>query len=178
MKKDIKLANNFILKISQASIDDAEDIVEFLNIVGGETDFLTFGAEEFPFSVAEEKEIIRECLEQNMCLMLIGKIDNQIVSQLYLQCSKKPRLEHIGDLGISVFKKYWGLSIGKHMMLAAIEWAKNNGITKLQLQVRTDNDRAIQLYKKLGFAIEGTITRALKIGDIYFDEYRMGLELH
>jgi len=63
------------------------------------------------------------------------------------------------------------------MMLTAIEWAKHNSITKLQLQVRTDNDRAVQLYQKLGFSIEGKITQAMKINHIYFDDYIMGQEL-
>lgn len=50
-------------------------------------------------------------------------------------------------------------------------------MAKLQLQVRTDNTHAVQLYKKLGFVVEGTITRSLKIKAVYFDEYLMGLEL-
>jgi len=177
MQKNIELTNNLKLTIAQAALDDAEEIVNFLNVVGGETDFLTFGAHEFPVSVAEEKKTITECLEQKRCLMLVGKIENEIVCQLFLQRSDKPRLAHLGDIGISVSKKFWGLSIGRHMLLVAIEWAKNNGVTKLQLQVRTDNERAIQLYKKLGFVIEGTITHAIKIGDIYFDEHVMGLKL-
>jgi RimJ/RimL family protein N-acetyltransferase len=175
--KNIELANNLVLVISKASIADAEQIVNFLNTVGGETDFLTFGANEFPLSAAAEKETITECLEHNICLMLVGKVGDEIASQLFLQRSKTPRLAHMGDVGISVSKKYWGHSIGRHMMLAAIEWAKTNGVTKIQLQVRTDNERAVQLYKKLGFIIEGTVTRALKIGGVYFDDYLMGLHL-
>lgn len=175
--KKIELINNLTLTISQASTNDASQIVDFLNSVAGETDYLTFGENEFPFSVQEEEAIIKECLEKNLCLMLVGKIENEIVSQLFLQRSSKPRVAHIGDIGISVSKKYWRLSIGKHMMLAAIDWAKNNDVTKLQLQVRTDNERAVQLYKKLGFVIEGTLTWAIKIDGAYFDEYSMGLQL-
>ena len=63
------------------------------------------------------------------------------------------------------------------MILAAIDWAKSNHLTKLQLYVRTDNLGAIDLYKKLGFYTEGTITRAIKIENQYFDNYLMGLHL-
>jgi hypothetical protein len=41
--------------------------------------------------------------------------------------------------------------------------------------VVTTNDRAIKLYKKFGFEIEGEMKRMMKIGNEYFDEYVMSL---
>lgn len=175
--KKISLSGGIDLIISKASPEDAASIVDFLNKVGGETDFLTFGLNEFPFSVSEEELTIKDCLERDICLMLIAKVGEEIVSQLFLQRSDTPRLMHIGDIGITVSKSYWGKSIGMHMIQVALLWAKNKKITKIQLQVRTDNERAIKLYEKLGFRIEGTFTKALKIGNIYFDDYLMGLTL-
>lgn len=171
------LAGQFNLIISKAGVNDAEDIVDFLNRTGGESNFLTFGLNDFPVSVVEERKIITECNEQEQCLMLIGKINGEVASQLFLERSSMARLAHIGTLGITVAKKYWRRSIGKNMILAAIDWAKSTHITKLQLYVRTDNVGAIDLYKKLNFFIEGTITRAVKIEDHYFDNYLMGLHL-
>ena len=169
--------DTFDLIIARPTPHEAPYIIDFLNEVAEETDFLTFAKGEFPFSVVEEQEIITECLEANRSLMLIGKINDLIISQLFLDRSKKKRLSHIGDISITVSKKYWGKSIGKHMMQAAIEWAKLNNITKLQLQVLSDNERALKLYNKLGFVIEGKISRALKIHNVYFDDYLMGLLL-
>lgn len=168
--------SNGNLVLLRPSIDDAADIINFLNKVAGETNFLTFGLNDFPYSLEEEKDIIINCLEQKLCFMLIAKIDNKIAAQLFLQRSSKSRLLHSGDIGIAVAKQYWGRSIGKNMMKIAIEWAQQNNITKLQLQVRSDNSRAIQLYERLGFVIEGKITRSLRINSIYFDDYIMGLQ--
>lgn len=173
--KKISLSDGIDLIISKASPEDAAPTVDFLNKVGGETDFLTFGLNEFPFSVSEEEHMIKDCLERDICLMLIAKVGEEIVSQLFLQRSDKPRLMHVGDVAITVSKNYWGKSIGVHMMQVALAWAKSKNITKIQLQVRTDNERAIKLYEKLGFQIEGTITRALKVGNVYFDDHLMGL---
>lgn len=47
----------------------------------------------------------------------------------------------------------------------------------LMLVGKIGNERAIQLYKKLSFVIEGTIARAIKIDGAYFDEYSMGRQL-
>jgi RimJ/RimL family protein N-acetyltransferase len=165
------------LIISKASICDALPIINFLNHVGGETDHLTFGLNEFPYSVAEEEIIIAECLNNNKCLMLVGKINEEIIAQLFLDISPNPRLSHIANLGVSVSKKYWGLSIGAEMIVSALQWARENNICKVQLQVRTDNTRAVALYKKLGFVIEGTLSHSIKVNTIYFDDYIMGLIL-
>jgi RimJ/RimL family protein N-acetyltransferase len=165
------------LIIAKASIDEAEEIIAFLNKVGGETDFLTFGLNEFPYSLIMERQIISECLKDDTSLILVGKVSNQIVSQLFLEVSSQKRLSHLGSFGISVSKDYWQQSIATRMLTEAIAWAKGKNMAKLQLQVRTDNTHAVQLYKKLGFVVEGTITRSLKIKEVYFDEYLMGLEL-
>ena len=105
LKEIILLNNNKKLVISKACVDDAPQLVSFLNAVGGETDYLTFGLNEFHFSISEEMKFISKCLEINQCLMLVGKIDEEIVSQIYLDRSNNPRLSHIGDIGISVKKK-------------------------------------------------------------------------
>jgi len=46
----------------------------------------------------------------------------------------------------------------------------------LMLVGKIENERAIQLYNKLDFVIEGTLTWAIKIDGTYFDEYSMGLQ--
>tara|TARA_R110002126_G_scaffold286752_1_gene438879 strand:+ start:2949 stop:3488 length:540 start_codon:yes stop_codon:yes gene_type:complete len=177
ISKEILLDNNERLIISKACNNDAEHIIAFLNRVGGETEFLTFGLGEFDVSLNEEIQIISNCLELNQRLMIVGKINDTIVSQLFLDRSNRTRLSHIGDIGISVGKAYRGHSIGTHMLSLAVGWSKANGLSKLQLQVRTDNHIAIKLYDKFGFTIEGTISRAMKINDAYFDDYLMGLNL-
>lgn len=179
---DYVLANTSVesainLLISKATVDDAQRIVAFLNRIGGETDYLSFGLNAFPVSVEEEKKIIAECIDKELCLMLVGTIDGEIVSHLFLDISASPRLSHIGYMGISVCKKYWRKSIGTRMILFTIDWARKKNIKKLQIQVRTDNLSAIRLYKKLGFNIEGVISQSIKIDYLYFDEFLMGLSL-
>ena len=165
------------LIISKAMVEDAVGIVDFLNTVGGETDFLTFGLSEFPISVEEEITIITECIEQEICLMLVGKIHGEVISQLFLDRSSLKRLKHVGTIGITVSKKNWRKSIGKKMILSALDWAQSQQISKVQLSVRSDNTSAIKLYENLGFVTEGTITRAVLIDGTYFDNYLMGLKL-
>ena len=79
---------------------------------------------------------------------------------------------------MSVRKDCWGLGVGSRLMDTLIDWAtESNEVTKLNLRVRTDNERAIALYRRKSFAIEGTIRKDFLIDGKYFDHYWMGREL-
>jgi RimJ/RimL family protein N-acetyltransferase len=79
---------------------------------------------------------------------------------------------------MSVRKQYWGFGIGSLMLDALIGWARDIQIVKkINLRVRTDNQRAILLYKRKGFVIEGTIHKEILLDGKYFDHHWMGLEL-
>lgn len=165
------------ITISKATLYEAKKIISFLNKVGGETNFLTFGLNDFPCTLKEEKNIISQCLNKNYKLMLVAKDGEEIIGQLFLDRSSEIRLAHIGEIGISITKDYWGKSIGMQLLMYARGWSKDNKITKLQLIVRNDNYRAIALYIKLGFTFEGRLINSMKIDNDYFDCYIMGLIL-
>ncbi|MBS4218644.1 GNAT family N-acetyltransferase [Bacillus sp. FJAT-49711] len=55
------------------------------------------------------------------------------------------------ELGIAVSPEARGMGIGSLLMNALIEQAKNDGFKGLSLSVDPNNDRAVHLYKKLGF---------------------------
>jgi ribosomal protein S18 acetylase RimI-like enzyme len=58
-----------------------------------------------------------------------------------------------------------------------IKYAKKSGIEILNLEVRSDNVRAIHLYEKFGFSHIGTSPAYFKIGDDYIDFELMFLDL-
>ena len=61
------------------------------------------------------------------------------------------KVKHRADFGISVLKEYWGLGLGKALTKACIQCAKNAGYNQLELNVVADNERALSLYRSLGF---------------------------
>jgi RimJ/RimL family protein N-acetyltransferase len=52
-------------------------------------------------------------------------------------------------------------------------WASAIGLVRLELTVHTTNDRAVALYKRFGFQIEGTRQASLLVAGEYRDEYLM-----
>ncbi len=155
------------IRLEHAKTADASAVLDFLKVVGGESDNLTFGAEGLPFSVEEEAAYIKS-MNQSGNLLLLAKRDDTIVGNVSV--SRFPRrMSHRAELGITVLKAEWGKGIGSELMRQAIEHAKAHGIELLSLEVRSDNVRAIHLYEKYGFQKIGTFPGSLKINGQLID---------
>lgn len=61
------------------------------------------------------------------------------------------RIKHSAYIVAGILKEYCGQGIGTSLFNKLMEWAERNGITRLELTVMTNNERAIKLYKKFGF---------------------------
>lgn len=166
------------LLIREAAVADAAVILEHVEHISGESDFLTIGPGEFGLTVEQEEEYLRDSRRSDNKLYLIALIDNDLVGALSFSAGTRTRVRHSGELAMSVRKPHWGLGLGSRLLEALIGWAKDGHIVKkINLRVRTDNHRAIQLYKGKGFVVEGLITKAIFMDDHYYDYYWMGLEL-
>lgn len=155
--------------IRKMCVEDAKKVLDYLKIVGGETDNLTFGDEGIGLSLEEEKTFIEKNYNSDNSLNIIIENNEEIIGTLTLSISPKKRLNHSAEIGISVKKDYRNKGIGSSLLSEAIKFANNRGLDNIRLNVRSDNTRAISLYKKFGFKKVGTIYRYLKINDKFYD---------
>ncbi|KAA0955986.1 GNAT family N-acetyltransferase [Sporosarcina sp. ANT_H38] len=164
--------------IKEATKEDAQHMIDFYNVVGGETDFLSFGKDEFNHEVEAYKEFLESTrLEQNS-VILLAIIDDKIISIASINSSQKIRIKHVGTLGIVISEQFTGQGLGRRMMEQLIQWATSNGVTnKISLVTRADNSAAIELYEKLGFEKEGQILKDTLIDGVYYNTLVMGLLL-
>lgn len=175
--KEKKLKNGDKIIIRDIIPDDAEKMLEYLKIIGGETPFLTFGEEGLPITIEKEREIIKQNNEDKNSYFLCVDKDGEIVASVNVRWPSKKRLKHSAEFGISVKKKYWRMGIGKLLLEEIINICRENGIRKLNLKVIEGNERAMSLYKSFGFVIEGKITREQLIDGEFQDAHCMGLEI-
>ena len=82
---------------------------------------------------------------------------------------------HCGTLGMGVLPVYRGQGIGKRLLQACITKAWSKGLTRIELEVRADNELAIRLYQSLGFAKEALKKRAMRFDAAYHDAIQMSL---
>lgn len=164
------------ITIEKASPADAAEILAYLKQVGGETDNLTFGGEGLPISVEAEAEYVAGMADSRDNVMLVAKENGRIVGTAAL--SRLPRrMAHRGDFCISVAKECWSKGIGSQLLEEILDFAKANSFEVLDLQVRSDNVRAIHLYEKYGFEKIGEHPAFFKMNENYISFDMMYLRL-
>ena len=151
--------------IREATPEDAEKIIAYLAQVGGETDYLSFGKEGLPIINKEEHSV----------LYVVWK-NGEIIGDASLSGFSR-RMSHRAEFGISVVKSEWGQGIGSALLQKIIDYAKEHTIELINLEVRSDNIRAIHVYEKYGFRKIGTSPAYFKIDGEYYDFDLMVLDL-
>ena len=106
---------------------------------------------------------------------LVACVEDQLVGQIGLETfPNRPRRRHVGKIGMMVRDDWQGKGIGTALMQAGVDLAdKWINLSRLELEVYTDNEPAIRLYKKFGFQIEGTGIRADFRDGEFVDIYMM-----
>lgn len=74
-------------------------------------------------------------------------------------------MSHLGNIAITVLKEFWNLGIGKRMLLCLEDYAKEWGLTQIELDYFSGNKRGQILYEKLGFVKVGEIPEAYILKD-------------
>ena len=166
--------NDFI--IENARPEDAAAILEYLKVVGGETDNLNMGAEGLPTTVEAEEAFLRSMIDSPDGVMYTAKEDGEIIGIAHVSRLKR-RMSHRASIGVSVRRCAWHRGVGTALMEKLIAFTRNNSMEQLELEVRSDNERAIRLYEKFGFTKVGTIPAFLKVNGENFSSDYMVLRL-
>src|SRR6185312_12063903 len=78
-----------------------------------------------------------------------------LVGRLSLTRDPNPSSAHVADLGLMVAASHRRQGIGTALLQRAEGWAREAGVTKLELHVFPHNEPAIALYERMGFEREG-----------------------
>ncbi|MDW6019313.1 GNAT family N-acetyltransferase [Vibrio plantisponsor] len=86
----------------------------------------------------------------------VALVDGEIVGNLGFEVCTSPRRRHVASLGMGVKDDVQGRGVGSALLATVIDLADNwLNLKRIELTVYSDNVRAINLYKKFGFAVEG-----------------------
>lgn len=174
------------IRIADATTADASAIIAFMNRVGGESDNLTFGKDEFFIQDAPEEAKLIARQQNQGGFMLLAWVDisrkkggPQLVGLLSVDRGARTRLRHRGTLMLSVLKEYWHQGVGTRLLQQGVVRAESDQtLDVLALEVRSDNAHAIRLYERFGFERTGTNRGLLKIAGTLYDTHLMSRVFH
>jgi len=133
-----------------------------------------WGTLQLPFPSAEQwRKRLAEPREGTFAL--VACVESEIVGHLGLHTFPNfPRRRHVGKIDMAVKDDWQGKGVGTALLQAAIDLAdKWLDLTRLELEVFTDNEAGVRLYKSAGFVIEGTLVRFAFRDGQYADAYMM-----
>ena len=177
--KSYKLKDGLKLLVRKPQLGDEQGLIDYMKVVDGETKFLAREPDEFSFTVEQEAVFIESALSNENAYFVLGEVEGDIMATCSVGLVSTVRRScHRAAMGIAIKKDYWNKGAGKALMRGAIDWCRMKGVEQLELDVVTENDRALAMYKSFGFEVCGLKKRALKYADgTYADEHYMILFL-
>ena len=105
---------------------------------------------------------------------LVAVAGSRVVGMFGLHTFPRPRRHHAAAVGLTVHEDWHGKGVGSALMRAGIDLADNwLNLTRLELEVYTDNEPAIRLYERFGFEREGLLRQHAYRDGRYVDSYVM-----
>jgi len=160
-----------IIPVQESHIEEVNAIV---GKVAREREYLTF-FDAFPM------ESTREFIMGNIANgnpNFVAMMGNKIIGWCDItQNTSRPVNRHSGTMGMGILAPYRGIGIGRKLLAAAINAAKQKGILRIELTVRETNHIARALYEKMGFVLEGILRKEWHANGKYYDTHVMALLL-
>jgi len=158
--RKITLKDGRTCVLTPNSPEYAEQMLEYLKVTSGETDFLLRNPDEVKYTLEEEKEILQSLLDNPYVIMMAAIVDGKVSG-----IGDKRKIQHRCSMAIALYQEYCNLGIGKAMIGYMSELAKQTGWTQMDLEVVAENEKAQRLYEKCGFIATGRRHNALRSDD-------------
>jgi RimJ/RimL family protein N-acetyltransferase len=140
--------------IRRASPADATELVALARAVGAEPERWLITASDWRGPSAERR-YLRSIRRSPHAAVFVAEAPEGIVGRLSVARDPHPASAHVADLGLMVARSHRGRGIGRALLEQAAEWARQVGVSKLELHVFPYNEPAIALYESFGFEREG-----------------------
>ena len=172
--KEIRLKDGRTAILRSSTPADAAEMLLHLEATAAETPFMLRSPGENTMTVEQEARYLQDCLESEDRYMILCMVDGKIAGSCQLARRNRVKNRHRASVAIGLNKEFWGLGIGTAMFGELIAVGKNWDLMQLELEVIEGNDRAMALYKKMGFEVTGFIPNAIRMPDgTYAKEYQM-----
>ena len=162
-KNEIVLKDGRTCLLRSAGKADGKEVLDLYIATHAETDFLLSYPDECTMTAEQEGAFLEKEEKSEREVYIVAVVDGKIVGSAGIESQgERYKIAHRAEFGVSVLRDFWGLGVGKALIEAVIGCAKKIGYEQIELGVLSNNDRAIALYKKLGFVEYGSNPRGFR----------------
>jgi RimJ/RimL family protein N-acetyltransferase len=154
---------------------DAAGLVALARAVAAEPEGWLLSADEWR-GPSSERRYLRSVRRSRHAAVFVAEAPEGLVGRLSVARDPHPASYHVADLGLMVAASHRRLGIGRALLERTVEWARTNGVAKLELHVFPHNEPAIALYESFGFVHEGYRRRHYRRGGEYVDAILMAYD--
>ncbi len=162
-------------EIREAGPSDAPALVALARAVAAEPEGWLLSSDEWR-GPASERRYLRSVRRSQHAAVFVAEAPEGLVGRLSVARDPHPASYHVADLGLMVAASHRRLGIGRALLERTVEWARENGVTKLELHVFPHNEPAIALYEDFGFVREGYRRRHYRRGRQLVDAILMAFD--
>jgi RimJ/RimL family protein N-acetyltransferase len=164
--------------IRHADPSDAEQLTRLADEVSAEPEgWLISVAGEWR-SAGDERRFLKALRRYPHAAVFVAeREDGTLVGRLSVGRDPHPASTHVADVGLMVAQDARRQGVGRALMEAAVEWAGQAGVRKLELHVFPWNEAALALYEAFGFEREGYRKRHYRRGGEFVDAILMAYEV-
>ncbi|GAB3071282.1 GNAT family N-acetyltransferase [Salinicoccus sesuvii] len=156
--------------IRDLSVEDAACFIE-LNKKLDASGFMLYGPGERQTTIEAQQAAIKKFERDESVKFLVAEDQGKLVAQMAAFKGKLKRKAHSAYLVLGVDEAYRGQGVASELFQEIFGWAQRQSISRLELTVIKTNIPALNLYKKMGFSIEGEKIDSLMIDGQPVDEY-------
>jgi RimJ/RimL family protein N-acetyltransferase len=159
--------------VRQATAQDAGALLALKRALDRETSFMLLEPDERLTTEVEVAEQLRTVAARPNSNVLVADSGGELVGYVEAIGGGVRRNRHTAGVVIGVRQLHAGQGIGRRLLTELECWARANGVLRLELTVMTHNERAVGLYRKMGYRVEGTRQAALLVENALVDELWM-----
>ncbi|MDV2686584.1 GNAT family N-acetyltransferase [Alkalihalophilus lindianensis] len=158
------------MEIRPAAEQDAKLLLNLMKKLD-QSKMMLFEPGERKESIEPIKSMIHHLSTQENAMLFVAELDGKLVGYLTVQGGTVKRIKHRAYITIGVDEEYRGRGIATSLFGSLFKWAPNYGISRLELTVIKHNKPAFDLYRKMGFVLEGEKVHSLMIEGKPVNEY-------
>ena len=129
-------------------------------------------------TAADERRYLRAIRRYPHAAVFVAEAeDGTVVGRLSVARDQHPASRHVADVGLMVAQSHRRRGVGRALLGAAVEWAREQAVRKLELHVFPHNEAAIALYEQFGFVREGYRKQHYRRGEEFVDAILMAYDV-